>query len=140
VSRSDAWLLYLSEDECEALLAESWFGRLGVIVDGRPEIFPVNHVWDAATRTVAFPSAHGTKLDAALEWPWVSFEIDGVDEEAMTGWSVLVVGRAERITSTQERERLAAERRGLWRAGAHDGWVRVVPSRVTGRQLGAISR
>jgi len=93
MTRSDAWLLYLGPDECEELLADSWFGRLGVIVDGRPEIFPVNHMWDEQTRSVAFPTHDGTKLAASLAWPWVSYEIDGVDADELTGWSVLVVGR-----------------------------------------------
>ena len=140
MTRSDAWLLYLSRDECEVLLAESWFGRLGVIVDARPEIFPVNHVWDERTGSVAFPTTEGTKLSASLAWPWVSYEIDGIDADAMTGWSVLVVGHAERITDHDDRARLSAARRGLWRAGSDDRWVRIVPAEITGRQLGAVRR
>lgn len=134
---STPWLLYLDDQECEARLAASWFGRLAVIVEGRPEIFPVNHLWDAGTRSIVFPTGPGTKLASALEWPWVAYEIDGIDEAAMTGWSVLVVGRAEYVESLDERRRFVEERRGLWKAGADDSWVRILPSRISGRQLGS---
>src|SRR4051794_39037559 len=40
------FLLELGINECERLLAAASLGRLGVIVDGRPAIFPVNHVFD----------------------------------------------------------------------------------------------
>ena len=40
------WLVHMAPKECEDLLAASSVGRLGVIVDGRPEIFPINHVYD----------------------------------------------------------------------------------------------
>jgi nitroimidazol reductase NimA-like FMN-containing flavoprotein (pyridoxamine 5'-phosphate oxidase superfamily) len=36
-------LIELDPDDCAELLASSTLGRLGVLVDGRPEIFPVNH-------------------------------------------------------------------------------------------------
>ena len=97
--------------ECADLLAASTFGRLGVIVEGRPEIFPVNHVYDRQTGCVAFPTNARTKLHAALDWPWVAFEVDGVQPDGRGGWSVLVVGSAEVITDPEDIARLAADRR-----------------------------
>ena len=42
-------------EECRRLLAQTVLGRLGVIVAGRPEMYPVNHVFDAEHDGVAFP-------------------------------------------------------------------------------------
>lgn len=131
------WLIELSPEECTRLLAESRLGRLGVVIEGRPEIFPVNHVIDADTGHVTFPTGVGAKLHAALQWPWVSFEIDGSDTHAEGSWSVLVVGQAEEITDEEVIARLA-EQRGIrvrWITGAGVRWVRIRPTRVSGRRI-----
>jgi hypothetical protein len=41
--RVRTWLIGISADECADLLSASGLGRLAVIVNGRPQIFPVNH-------------------------------------------------------------------------------------------------
>jgi nitroimidazol reductase NimA-like FMN-containing flavoprotein (pyridoxamine 5'-phosphate oxidase superfamily) len=133
------WLIEIPAPECEELLARTALGRLGVIVDGRPEIFPVNHVFDPVSRCVAFPTNRGTKLRAALDWPWVAYEVDGLaagDE----GWSVSVVGRAEEITDPDDIARLEQLRHVLWRSAPSVAWLRIVPSKVTGRRISAVVR
>lgn len=50
----------LSAAESWALLRRAVVGRLALTVDGRPEIFPVNHMVDHGT--VVFRTAVGTKL------------------------------------------------------------------------------
>lgn len=132
------WLQELTEDECVALVDAAILGRIGVFVDGRPEIFPVNHVFDAVTGSVAFPSNTRTKLWGALHWPWTSFEVDGVDADGSSGWSVLVVGRAEEIGDVDEIRRLAARRRVLWAVGPTTRWLRIVPARISGRRISAV--
>ena len=61
------YVVDIGPEDCADLLASSSLGRLGVIVDGRPEIYPVNHVYDRETGCVVFPSNPRTKLRAALE-------------------------------------------------------------------------
>jgi nitroimidazol reductase NimA-like FMN-containing flavoprotein (pyridoxamine 5'-phosphate oxidase superfamily) len=134
------WLIDISTDECTQLLAATNLGRLGVVTGGRPEIFPVNHVYDRQSGCVVFPTKTGTKLHAALDWPWVAFEVDGLDPDGQGGWSVLVVGRAEELTDAAEIERIAPARRVLWGAGSGSHWVRVVPSTMTGRRISAVVR
>ena len=53
----------LSTNQCWELLRQSPVGRLAVIVDSRPEIFPVNHVADH--ETIVFRTTAGTGLAAA---------------------------------------------------------------------------
>jgi nitroimidazol reductase NimA-like FMN-containing flavoprotein (pyridoxamine 5'-phosphate oxidase superfamily) len=123
------WLVDIPPSECDELLASSTLGRLAVVVDGRPEIFPVNHVYDE------FPSNAHTKLHAALNWPYVAFEIDGMEADRPTGWSVLVVGRAEEVKDEHAIGRWCARRDIVWRCGQQTHWLRIVPEKVTGRRI-----
>lgn len=129
------WLVDLPQEDCERLLDISRLGRVAVLIDGRPEIFPVNHVFDDIHRCVAFPTNDNTKLHAALTWPFVAFEVDGMEPDPPTGWSVLVVGRAEEITDEYDTRRLSAKRTTLWRAGENVRWVRIVAEKTTGRRI-----
>jgi nitroimidazol reductase NimA-like FMN-containing flavoprotein (pyridoxamine 5'-phosphate oxidase superfamily) len=133
------YVIEMSQECCADLLATTAVGRLGVIVNGHPEIFPVNHVYDRDHGTVAFPTNVGTKLRAALDWPSVAFEVDGLSRDGEEGWSVLVVGRAEEVSDPDEVARLAGERKVTW--GGADGvtWLRIVPAKVTGRTICASS-
>src|ERR1700719_2373113 len=85
----------LSEAECRALLSEHHLARLAVVVDGQPIILPVNYVFDG--NRLAIRSDPGSKLTAS-DLGRVALEIDGIDEEARRGWSVLVQGRGHDIT------------------------------------------
>ena len=85
----------LTTHECLGLLGDHHFGRLGVVVDGQPIIFPVNYSSDGPN--VVIQTGPGTKLSGA-EMRRVVFEIDSTDEAAKTGWSVVVQGHGAEIT------------------------------------------
>ena len=133
------WLEDLSPRECADLLESSWLGRLGVIVDGHPEIFPVNHAFDRATGTIVFPTNARTKLHRALEEALVAFEVDGVYADELIGWSVLVVGPAEEETDPVAIARAMALRRAAWAVSEHTHWLRIQPVKVTGRRIFLVS-
>jgi len=133
------FLLDLGVNECERLLAVASLGRLGVVIDGRPEIFPVNHVFDSVTHRVVFPTRTGTKLHAALHWPWVAFEVDGEEPDGSAGWSVLVVGTAEEVTDAAQVARVTDLRHVAWGTGTGVHWIRVDPSQITGRRISSPS-
>lgn len=134
---TQTWLIHLNREECESLLAASTLGRLAVIVGARPEIFPVSYVVDPTSGCVSFPTQPGTKLASALDWPWVGFEIDGIDAERDEGWSVMIVGRAEEITDPAQLAWLREHQRVGWRKSGNEKWLRVVPTKVTGRRISA---
>lgn len=125
-------VLGIPSHEAWELLRRSAVGRLAVVVDGVPDIFPVNHVVDRGT--IVFRSAYGTKVVAAHAGP-VAFEVDGHDAELGEAWSVVVHGRARTITDPDE----AAEALQLpihpWHQGRKPVVVRVVPDEVTGRRF-----
>jgi nitroimidazol reductase NimA-like FMN-containing flavoprotein (pyridoxamine 5'-phosphate oxidase superfamily) len=133
--RMMTYLIDLAPQDCVALLASSTVGRLGVVVDGRPEIFPVSHAYDDVTGCVLFPTNDRTKLRGALGWPYVAFEVDGMDPDGEGGWSVLVVGRAEVLADEQAISRASQARHVAWRGGESVTWLKIVPSKVTGRRI-----
>jgi hypothetical protein len=136
------WRIEIPPEECEELLAGAALGRLGVIVAGRPEIFPVNHVYDPSTGTIVFPTNKRTKWRAALDWPWVAFEVDGMDADQTGGWSVAVVGRAEEVTDPTEIIWATQTRAVPWGAGVGPGtrWLRIVPTKLTGWRIAGPAR
>ena len=86
----------ISEDECLQLLDRHNLGRLAIVVDGQPLIFPVNYA--LSQRVVTFRTAAGTKL-ANAPGTNVAFEIDEYDASTRVGWSVLVQGMAVDATT-----------------------------------------
>jgi len=131
--RDDRWR-ELTPDECRKLLAEHHLGRLALVDQDGPVVFPVNYVFHRLA--VVFRTDPGTKLDAAACGARVAFEVDAVDEANGTGWSVLVRGEAVAVTDPGELRRLRALPLYPWAPGdrAHD--VRILPSTVSGRLIG----
>lgn len=89
----------LSATECWSFLRGAAVGRLGVSVDGRQDIFPVNHV--VSRESVVFRTAQGSKLDACVNQP-VAFEVDGFDTATGDAWSVVVKGTARELQGRDE--------------------------------------
>lgn len=133
-------LLEMPLEECADLLCSTALGRVAVTVGGHLEIFPVNHVYDMEWGCVAFPSNSGTKLHAALHSPSVAFEVDGFSGDGRRGWSVLVVGHAEEICDPETIRRLATSRDRFWRTGESVRWLRIVPTKMTGRRICNLDR
>jgi uncharacterized protein len=123
----------LSKSECFALLAQERLGRVAVIDDRGPVVFPVNFVLDR--HMVVFRTDEGTKLDAACRGSRVAFEIDGTDAAARTGWSVLIRGEAIEVTDPAELARLRGLSLDPWAPGAKAHYVRILPAKLTGRRI-----
>jgi nitroimidazol reductase NimA-like FMN-containing flavoprotein (pyridoxamine 5'-phosphate oxidase superfamily) len=128
-------LQQLGQEECRRLLASHRFGRLAFLdrVDVMPMITPVNYgfIDDA----VLLLSDEGSKFRAAVENAGAAFEIDGVDEQQRVGWSVVVRGRMEAVTDPQEIARLQNVQLVSWAPGNRPRYLRLKPSRITGRQI-----
>jgi hypothetical protein len=123
----------LEHHECWAMLRTVSVGRLAVMADGRPDIFPSNYTVDGGT--VVFRTGQGTKLSAASGDAAVAVEADGVDPESGLAWSVVVKGTAEVVK--QAEDVLDTSRLYLfpWQAGRKDAFVRITPDSVTGRRF-----
>jgi uncharacterized protein len=124
----------IAVNECLELLGAHDFGRIAVVIDGQPIALPVNYSLDGDT--VVFRTDPGTKLKGAAMGR-VAFEIDGTDEAAHVGWSVIVQGVGNDITDALDfrsaQLRLLAAR--PWVPGQQARWIEILPQSVTGRRL-----
>jgi nitroimidazol reductase NimA-like FMN-containing flavoprotein (pyridoxamine 5'-phosphate oxidase superfamily) len=129
-------LVELDRDECLRLLAATSLGRLAVNVEGWPPVIrPVNYVFDQSSQSIVFRSARGSKFTALVLSAQAAFEIDGVEPNGQTGWSVIVLGVAEELTQAAEVHRL--EQLGLrpLAPGAKPHWLRIRSTVLSGRRI-----
>ena len=124
----------LSDEDCRALLARRNLGRISFTIDNQPEIFPVNYSTDGST--IVFRTAEGTRLQESVKRR-VAFEIDSWDPEAGIGWSVVVKGIAEEITSGIDPLAAALRARPVvpLAPGSREYWIAVYPSEISGRRF-----
>ena len=94
MSEDDRELEVLTRVECLRLLRANSFGRVGLIVDGRPLVLPVNYGMEG--EVVVFRTGPGTKLRWA-PMRRVAFEVDEIDRDHGLAWSVLVQGVAQDV-------------------------------------------
>ena len=128
-----AGLEILPLDVCLRLLASVPVGRVGFFADGEMVILPVNHAVDG--QNLVFRTARGSKLSAAEGKDLVAFEADEYDEQTLSGWSVLVNGRAEVVYEEAEVQRMSRLGLDPWAtAMEHPFWIRLRPISVSGRQ------
>jgi len=120
-------------DQCWALLDSEVVGRVALIVDGHPEVFPVNFVLQR--RSIVFRTAGGTKLWGAITAKPVAFEIDGYDAHEETAWSVMARGEAELVEDQAEKDAVDALLLEPWQPGEKSFYVRVPPKALTGRRF-----
>src|SRR5215471_6339023 len=122
----------LDRAECLRLLASEPVGRVAVVVQARPMIFPVNYALDG--ESIVFRSDAGSKVSGATSVV-MSFEIDGVDEILHTGWSVVVNGVGHEVVDGTELARLRALELKPWASGPKTHWIRINPKTITGRRV-----
>jgi hypothetical protein len=121
----------LSTKESWTLLREAAVGRLSMIVDGRPDIFPVNYLVDRGN--VVFRTAAGTKLRAAGHR--VAFEVDGYDPATASAWSVVLKGEAQHVNHLYDMLEVIELPLLPWHSTPKPHFIRIEPDRVTGRRF-----
>jgi uncharacterized protein len=123
----------LDASACWDLLREVSVGHLALLVDGHPEIFPVNYKVDH--QSVVFRTGEGTKLQAAAGPTAVALEADGTDQEKRTAWSVQVKGHAVVLEPSPDLMTGVGLTLFPWQAGHKDHFVRIIPTAVSGRRF-----
>jgi nitroimidazol reductase NimA-like FMN-containing flavoprotein (pyridoxamine 5'-phosphate oxidase superfamily) len=135
---SDRAITELDQDESLTLIAPGGVGRIAYQSRFGPAVLPVNYQWHDGA--IVFRTAQHSPLDEDLRTGitggeyQVAFEIDEIDKAGRQGWSVLIQGPAHHVP---EAERASAERAGVepWPAGDRELFIRIVPSRITGRRI-----
>jgi nitroimidazol reductase NimA-like FMN-containing flavoprotein (pyridoxamine 5'-phosphate oxidase superfamily) len=133
VSMPTGGLLVIPEAECRTLLASTDLGRIVISLEALPVAFPVNfRIIDDA---IVFRTGSGTKLRAAVDNRVVGFQVDRVDRDGASGWSVLVHGTASVVSDP---DRIAALDRHDIRSLSPEPllfYVRISIDRVSGRRI-----
>jgi len=129
----------LTEAQCLGLIAPSGVGRIAYESRFGLAVLPVNYRLDDGV--VLFRTAEHGPLDEDLRTGIaggaykVAFEIDDIDAAARRGWSVLIQGPARHLTAA-ERDALDPVDLETWASGARELFVKIVPTRITGRRIG----
>ena len=124
----------LPSSECKRLLAltakEGGIGRLGIPTDQAPVVLPVNFSYGDGEVVIRTGTGFLTSSGAGR---LVAFEVDHVDAEDRTAWSVLVRGLATLIESPTREELQAAAHPLVPEPG--DMLLVIRPDIVTGRRF-----
>jgi nitroimidazol reductase NimA-like FMN-containing flavoprotein (pyridoxamine 5'-phosphate oxidase superfamily) len=129
----------LDEAECQGLIGAGGVGRIGYTGRFGPTILPVNYVLHEGT--ILFRTGQhsplGEDLRTGIEHAEskVAFEIDETSAATREGWSVLVQGSAHLVDSEAERASIVQSGVEPWAGGEKELFVRVIPSRITGRRI-----
>jgi hypothetical protein len=121
-------LIDLTADECLALAASKPVGRLAWNGPEGPTVVPVNYVLTGRRvhiRTTAY-SAVARECNDNL----VAFEVDELDADTRSGWSVLIRGRAHlRFGGTEY------DRPDVWPAGVRSLQMAIDADEISGRRV-----
>lgn len=126
----------LDESECVRLLQSRVVGRLGFVTTApAPVIVPVNYA--VVGRTIhLLTTGHGLLARWATTSD-VAFEVDDVDPDRWSGWSVLAQGPCEAVPESEaSRLRRQLPRPRTWADGDRHTLLRLRWTQITGRRLG----
>ena len=125
----------LSVSAAWALMRQEVVGRVCVVVEEQPDIFPVNFLIDHGS--ILFRTAAGTKLAAAIGNP-VAFEVDSYDLSSGEAWSVVVKGTAREVVRLHELVDTLELPLFPWHAAPKRQVVRIEPTVISGRRFRAL--
>jgi len=129
----------MDEEQCLTLISPGGVGRIAYTSRFGPVVLPVNYALQDGA--IVFRTAEKGPLDEDLRTGIanadykVAFEIDSIDLEGRRGWSVLIQGPAHHVTGA-EQDVVRGAGVESWAPGDRELFVRIVPSRITGRRVG----
>jgi nitroimidazol reductase NimA-like FMN-containing flavoprotein (pyridoxamine 5'-phosphate oxidase superfamily) len=129
----------LTEAESMHLIEQVEIGRIGFSGRYGPVVIPVNY--KIVDGSVVFRTAVGSPLGEDLRTGIVhaeykvAFEIDQIDPVARTGWSVMIQGAAHHVDDEDERAVVARADIEPWAGGEREQYVRIKPTRISGRRI-----
>ncbi|MHA7304217.1 pyridoxamine 5'-phosphate oxidase family protein [Arthrobacter sp. TMN-49] len=123
----------LSGAQCWEFLHGQVVGRLAVVAEDHPEIFPINYAVDG--ESIIFRTAEGTKLYGSTSNTPVAFEIDGYDPHTEQAWSVVLRGRVAAIEDGAGFEEANDLTLQPWQGGIKNHLMRILPLNLSGRRF-----
>jgi len=128
-------LIELTETECRELLSAGLVARVAVCTPVGPHLVPVNYAVDddsLVIRTTPYSVLGSNARGATL-----ALEVDQFDYDLQRGWSVMVRGRAEPVTSADELHHIQQTwDPNVWASGQRNLFLRLRWSEISGRRIG----
>ncbi|HEY5882290.1 MAG TPA: pyridoxamine 5'-phosphate oxidase family protein [Nakamurella sp.] len=129
-----AVMVTLDRAECLRLLDLGVIGRVIYTAGAMPAPRPVNYA--LVGEEIIFRTG-SDRLAAASNNTVVAFEVDDVDLETRTGWSVLAVGKAYEVSDPDRLPEIAARVPPPWAPGSTAHIIAIPTWRLTGRRVDA---
>ena len=126
----------LDPAECRRLLASRSLGRISVSSGALPVILPVNYL--LLDDEIVLRTRRGTRLAAATRHAIVAFEVDDIDDDTGTGWSVMVQGIARELAESPGLRVARAADLARWIDPGDSRHVGISLDVVTGRRIPSI--
>ena len=123
----------LSENECKELLAQHTAGRIGFLAPDGPQILPVTYQF--RNGSVIFRTSPVGPLSGLIRRTSVAFEIDAIDEQQHSGWSVLVLGFAEAMAHNYLLSAAWEAGPVPWADGTRNLFIEIKPRKISGRAV-----
>ena len=136
----------MTSAEMHSLLQTVGFGHLGCSQNGRPYVVPMHYAYDG--KDLFFFTTEGMKTQFMKGNSEVCLQVEEVGDS--TNWrSVMVIGRAERLTEPEEMERamqliternpsltpaISATQIDTWGRGVDIALYRIQPKIIDGRK------
>lgn len=120
---------------CAELLAAQEVGRVAVSTADGPRIIPVNY--SVLDDSIVFRTTPYSVLGMHAWNSPMAFEVDQIDPEHQTGWSVVATGRGTVVEDDAELRRIQAGPHPTpWAGGQRWLFVRLRWDDLTGRRIG----
>lgn len=123
----------LSRAQCEEFLAGAKIGRVILTEQALPTALPVAYSIDGSD--IVFRTNDSTKMAATLKGTVIAFQVDHIDEQSGTGWSVVATGVATPVTDPTDEERVSGLGIQAWVESANARYIRLSPTIVTGQVI-----
>jgi nitroimidazol reductase NimA-like FMN-containing flavoprotein (pyridoxamine 5'-phosphate oxidase superfamily) len=118
-------------------LAQHTAGRIGFLAPQGPQILPVTYQY--RNGNAIFRTSPIGVLSGLVRRTSVAFEIDEIDEQNHSGWSVLVLGFAEAMAHNYLLTTAWETGPVPWAEGTRNVFIQITPRTMSGRSVAAPS-
>lgn len=129
-------MVSLDRAECLRLLSQGVIGRVIYTAEAMPAARPVNYA--LVGEEIIFRTGGG-HLATATNEAVVGFEVDDIDLATRTGWSLLVVGRAYRVSDPDRLFEITFRVPPPWAPGRTTHTIAIPTRQLTGRRVGPVN-
>jgi nitroimidazol reductase NimA-like FMN-containing flavoprotein (pyridoxamine 5'-phosphate oxidase superfamily) len=130
---TDGEFTRLDRAESLRLLAGVPVGRLIFTVGALPTVRPMNFA--LVDELIVLRTAADTTVAHKINDTIVAFEVDDLDTETSSGWSVIVTGHAVLVTDPEATARYRAVPLVAWAPGLRDQFVTISTELVEGQRV-----